>query len=201
MIRNWRRDWGEGDFPFLFVQLAPFQKIEEQPTDTAWAWLREAQRQTSLREPNTAMAVITDVGNEKDIHPKKKQPVGERLALAALALAYGQQVAYTGPVFDAMKVADGKAVLSFKNAEKGLEARGGELKGFTVAGKDGKFVDAKAVVQGDRVIVSSPEVPEPAAVRFGWANFPVVNLWGKDGLPASPFRTDDWPPVQVKPAK
>ncbi len=201
MIKNWRHDWGGADFPFLFVQLAPFMKIEHQPTDTPWARLRESQRQTALTLPNTAMAVITDVGNEKDIHPKKKQPVGERLALAALALAYGRPVAYTGPVYDSMKVIDGKAVLTFKNAERGLESRGGEPTGFTIAGKDGKFVNAKAVIQGNQVIVSSPEVAEPAAVRFGWANYPVVNLWGKDGLPASPFRTDDWPAPWRKEAK
>jgi sialate O-acetylesterase len=201
MIKNWRDDWGQGDFPFLFVQLAPFLKIEEQPTDTPWAWLREAQRQTSITVPNTAMAVITDLGDEKDIHPKRKQPVGERLAAAALALAYGQKVPYTGPVYDSMKVADGKAVLTFKNADGGLEARGGELTGFTVAGKDGKFVPARAAIEGKEVIVSSPDVPEPVAVRFGWANYPVVNLWGKDGLPASPFRTDDFPPPWSKSGK
>ncbi len=200
MIKNWRQDWGQGDFPFLFVQLAPFQDIDLDPTDTPWAWLREAQRQTSLTVPNTAMAVITDLGEEQDIHPKQKEPVGQRLALAALALAYGQKVPYTGPVFESMKVDGSKAVLTFKNAEHGLDVRGEELTGFTIAGKDGKFVPATAVVQGNQVIVSSPNVTEPAAVRFGWANFPVVNLWGKDGLPASPFRTDDLPPPWKKPA-
>lgn len=201
MIKNWRDDWGQGDFSFLFVQLAPFMKIEQQPMDPPWAWLREAQRITSLKVPHTAMAVITDVGDERDIHPKQKRPVGERLAMAALAIAYGQKVPYTGPVYDSMKVADGKAVLSFKNVEQGLEARGGELTGFTIAGKDGKFVNAKAVIQGDQVIVSSADVAEPTAVRFGWANYPVVNLWGKDGLPASPFRTDDLPaPGAAKPS-
>jgi sialate O-acetylesterase len=202
MIKTWRHDWGQGDFPFLFVQLAPFQKIEEEPTDRPWAWLREAQRQTSLTLPNAAMAVITDVGDEKDIHPKQKQPVGERLAAAALALAYHQKVPYTGPVYDSMKVVDGKAILTFKNADAGLEARGSELTGFTVAGTDGKFVRAEAMVQGNQVIVSSPSVHEPVAVRFGWDNHPVVNLWGKDGLPASPFRTDNFPsPTAPKPAR
>jgi sialate O-acetylesterase len=201
MIKNWRHDWGQGDFPFLFVQLAPFMKIRDEPTDTAWAWLREAQRQTSLTVPDTAMAVITDVGDQKDIHPKQKQPVGERLAFAALAMVYDQKVPYTGPVYDSMKVADGKAIVTFKNAENGLEARGGDLTGFTVAGKDGKFVHARAELQGNQVIVSSPAVPEPAAVRFGWAEYPVVNLWGKDGLPASPFRTDDFPAPWKKPSK
>jgi sialate O-acetylesterase len=201
MIQNWRRDWGQGEFPFLFVQLAPFQKIQEQPTDRPWAWLRESQRQTSLNVPNSAMAVITDVGAQTDIHPKKKQPVGERLGHAALALAYGEKVPYTGPVYESMKVADGKATITFKNADGGLEARDGALTGFTIAGKDGKFVSASAIIQGNQVIVSSPNVQEPAAVRFGWADYPVVNLWGKDGLPASPFRTDNFPAPWHQPAK
>ena len=202
MIKNWRQDWGQGDFPFLFVQLAPFMEIVEEPTDTPWAWLREAQRQTSLTLPNTAMAVITDVGDEEDIHPKHKRPVGERLVAAALAtLAYGQNVAHTGPVYDSMKVTGGKVAIKFKNADGGLEARGDELTGFTIAGKDGKFLPAKAVLEGNEVIVSSPDVQEPVAVRFGWANYPVVNLWNNDGLPASPFRTDDFPPPWVNAAK
>jgi sialate O-acetylesterase len=201
MIKNWRADWGQGDFPFLFVQLAPFQDIDLDATDTPWAWLREAQRQTSLTLPNTAMAVITDLGDEFDIHPKDKRPVGERLAFAALSLAYGQKVPYSGPVFDSMKVADGKAVVTFKNADAGLAFHGDELTGFTIAGKDGKFVPATAVLQGNQVIVSSPEVHEPAAVRFGWSNYPLGNLWGKDGLPASPFRTDDFPPPWKKSGK
>jgi sialate O-acetylesterase len=201
MIKNWRQDWGQGDFPFLFVQLAPFQDIDLDASDTPWAWLREAQRQTSLTLPNTAMAVITDVGDEFDIHPKDKRPVGERLAFAALSLAYGQKVPYTGPVFDTMKVEDGKAVITFKNADAGLAFHGDELTGFTIAGKDGKFVPGTAVLQGNQVIVSSPEVPEPAAVRFGWSNYPLGNLWGKDGLPASPFRTDDFPAPWKKSGK
>jgi sialate O-acetylesterase len=201
MIRNWRRDWGQNDFPFLFVQLAPFLDAEDQPTDTPWAWLREAQRQTSLTLPNTAMAVITDVGEENNIHPRQKLPVGERLGKAALTVAYGQHVPYTGPVYDSMKAENGEAIVTFKNAEHGLEARGDELTGFTIAGRDGKFVPAKAVIQGNQVVVSSPDVHEPAAVRYGWANFPVVNLWGKDGLPASPFRTDNFPPPWKKEKK
>ena len=139
------------------------------------------------------MAVITDVGDEKDIHPKKKEPVGARLALAAQKIAYGQDIVYSGPTYKAMKVKDGKAVLTFENTGTGLEARGGELKGFAIAGADKKFVWAKAEIQGDKVVVSSPEVGEPVAVRYGWADFPVVNLWNKNGLPASPFRTDDFP--------
>jgi sialate O-acetylesterase len=205
MIRNWRNDWDQGDFPFLLVQLAPFMAIKEQPSESTWAELREAQALATKKLPKVGMAVITDVGDEKDIHPKKKEPVGARLALAARKIAYGQDIVYSGPTYKSMKVKDSKAILSFENVGRGLEARDGrdgapspsaastELKGFTIAGEDKKFVWAKAEIQGDKVIVSSPEVSEPVAVRCGWADFPVVNLWNKDGLPASPFRTDDFP--------
>jgi len=193
MIKDWRARWGEGDFPFLFVQIAPWQKIRKEPGDSAWAELREAQRLTSLEVPNTAMAVITDVGDEIDIHPKQKSPVGGRLALAARALAYGQKGEYSGPVYAGMKVEGGKAVLSFRHQGGGLVARGGRPEGFTVAGADHRFVNAKAEIHGDKVAVWSPHVKHPVAVRFGWADYPVVNLWNKAGLPASPFRTDDFP--------
>jgi sialate O-acetylesterase len=168
-------------------------KKEAEPTDTAWARLREAQRQTSLKLENTGMAVITDVGDEKDIHPKQKEPVGSRLALAALALAYDKKIEYSGPEFKSMEIQDDKAVLSFKHVGSGLDAKEGKLTGFTIAGEDGVFVNADAVIGGDKVIVTSPKVPRPVAVRYGWANYPLGNLWNKDGLPASPFRTDDWP--------
>jgi sialate O-acetylesterase len=193
MIRNWRADWGEGDFPFLFVQLAPFMKIEPEPRESAWAELRDAQRLTALTVPRTAMAVITDVGDENDIHPRKKEPVGARLAMAARAVAHGERVEYAGPTFQEMKVKGGRAILQFKHASGGLVAREGELTGFTIAGPDRKFVNAQAVIEGDRVIVSSPQVAHPVAVRYGWANYPVVNLYDQAGLPASPFRTDDFP--------
>ena len=195
MIKSWRDRWDQGDFPFLFVQLAPFMKIEEQPQGSAWAELREAQLITLSKAPNTAMAVITDVGNEKDIHPKPKKPVGERLALAARALAHGEKIEYSGPIFESMITSGERAILRFKHTGKGLEARGETLTGWTIAGEDKKFHDAQATIEGDTVIVSSPEVTAPVAVRFGWANYPVVNLWNKDGLPASPFRTDSWPGV------
>jgi sialate O-acetylesterase len=205
MIQNWRDDWKQGDFPFLCVQLAPFMPIVTEPQESAWAELREAQLLTSLNLKNAGMAVITDVGDPKDIHPKKKGPVGARLALAARGIAYGEKIEYSGPVYDKMTVKDGKAVLSFKHAGKGLEAKDGELHGFTIAGADKKFYNAKAEIQGDSVLVWSDEVKEPVAVRYGWANCPVVNLWNKDGLPASPFRTDDFPmvtaPKTARPAK
>jgi sialate O-acetylesterase len=197
MIRNWRRDWAQGNFPFLEVQLAPFMAIKEQPAESTWAELREAQALATKALPNVGMAVITDVGDEKDIHPKKKEPVGARLALAARAIAYGEDIVYSGPTYKSMKVRDGKASLTFNHAGRGLEARGGELKGFAIAGVDKKFVWAKAEIQDDKVVVSSPDVSDPVAVRYGWADYPVVNLWNKDGLPASPFRTDDFPMITL----
>jgi sialate O-acetylesterase len=195
MIESWRATWKQGDFPFLFVQLAPFMAIVSEPKESAWAELREAQFLTSLRCKNTGMAVITDVGDPKDIHPTKKEPVGARLALAARGITYGQEIEYSGPVYEKMTVKDGKAVLRFKHAGKGLEAKDGPLQGFAIAGADRKFYNAKAEIQGDTVLVWCDKVPEPVAVRYGWADCPVVNLWNKDGLPASPFRTDDFPGV------
>lgn len=193
MIADWRERWGQGDFAFLLVQLAPFQKIVEQPGDSAWAELREAQLLATQKLPKVGMAVITDVGEEEDIHPKQKEPVGQRLALAARALAYNENLEHSGPVYRDVTFEDGKAVLSFDHIGGGLVARGGPLQGFSVAGADGKFVNAEAEIVGDTIVVHSPQVPEPAAVRFGWANYPVVNLWNKAGLPATPFRTDDFP--------
>ena len=172
----------------------PWQKIEEQPTDTGWARLREAQLMT-LKVPNTGMAVITDVGERNDIHPKKKEPVGARLALLARKIAYGENVVAMGPVYKSMTVEGNRAVLSFDNVGAGLEARDGKLTGFTVAGEDRKFHNAEAEVRGDTVVVHSSEVERPVAVRYGWANYPLGNLWNKDGLPATPFRTDDWPGI------
>jgi sialate O-acetylesterase len=195
MIESWRATWKQGDFPFWFVQLAPFREIVSEPQESDWAELREAQLMTALHCKNTGMAVITDVGDPKDIHPTKKEPVGARLALAARGIAYGQNMEYSGPVYDKMTLKDGKAVLHFKHAGKGLEAKDGPLQGFTIAGADRRFYNAKAEIQGDTVLVWCDKVPEPAAVRYGWANCPVVNLWNKDGLPASPFRTDDFPGV------
>jgi len=198
MIKNWRDDWKQGEFPFLFVQLAPFMKRDAEPTDTPWARMREVQRLTSLKVPTTAMAVITDAGDEKDIHPKKKEPAGARLALAARAIAYGEKIEFAGPVYESIKIEDGKAILSFTHGGAGLEAKDGKLTGFTVAGDDRNFVNADAVIQGDTIVVSSPKIARPAAVRYGWANFPEGNLWNKAGLPASPFRTDNWPAVSKK---
>ena len=202
MIKCWRDDWKQGDFPFLFVQLAPFMKIEPEPKESGWAELREAQLLTALHCPKTAQAVITDVGEEADVHPKQKDPVGARLALAAQAIAYGEKIEFSGPAYAAMKVQGNKVILSFTHLGGGLVAKDGALKGFTIAGADKKFVNAQAEIQGDKIVVCCDQVAKPAAVRYGWANFPVVNLWSKAGLPASPFRTDDWPGVTwPKPAE
>jgi sialate O-acetylesterase len=194
MIKSWRDRWNQGDFPFLFVQLAPWEAPND-PTHETWAELREAQLMTLSKSPNTAMAVITDVGDEKDIHPPQKKPVGERLALAARALAYGEKIEHSGPIFESLTTSGERAILRFTHTGEGLEARGEKLTGFTVAGEDKKFHPADAKIEGDTVIVTSTEVSRPVAVRFGWRNYPVVNLWNKNGLPASPFRTDNWPGV------
>jgi sialate O-acetylesterase len=195
MIQNWRNDWKEGDFPFLIVELAPFQRIEAEPQESAWAELREAQLLTTTKLPNCGMAVITDVGDEKDIHPRWKAPVGERLALAARALGNGEKIVYSGPTYHSLKIDGNRIVLTFDHVGSGLVAKGGPLVGFTIAGEDRKFVHAEAEIRDDKIVVSSKRVPRPIAVRFGWANYPVVNLWNKEGLPASPFRTDDFPMV------
>jgi sialate O-acetylesterase len=186
MIQDWRKAWGN-DFTFLFVQLAPYAP----PPAGTYAELREAQALT-LKLPKTGMAVITDVGEEKDIHPKQKAPVGERLALAARAIAYGEKIEYSGPTYSGMKVEGNRAVLSFTHVGGGLVAKGDRLAGFTIAGADQKFVPAEAEIKGDKIIVHSPQVAQPVAVRFGWENYPMLNLWNKAGLPASPFRTDDF---------
>jgi sialate O-acetylesterase len=182
MIQNWRQVWGQGDFPFLFVQIAPHQGMTPE--------IREAQLRSWQKVPHTAMAVITDIGNETDIHPTQKEPVGARLALAARAIAYGEKITYSGPVYQSMKVEGARAVLSFTHLGTGLLAKGGDLKGFTIAGADGSFTSATAVIEGDKVSVSSPTVAKPVAVRYGWVNTPDVNLFNKEGLPATPFRTD-----------
>jgi sialate O-acetylesterase len=197
MIKNWRKDWRQGEFPFLFVQLANFMAVDAEPVDSAWAELREAQLMT-LALPNTGMAVIIDIGEADDIHPKNKQDVGKRLALWALAKTYGKDLVYSGPIYKSMKTEGNKIILDFEHSGGGLVASGVEsLKGFAVAGADRKFVWADAKIDGETVVVSSDEIRKPAAVRYGWANNPVCNLMNKEGLPASPFRTDDWPGITI----
>jgi len=192
MIKDWRQKWGQGDFPFYFVQLANFMQADQLPVESAWAELREAQLKT-LTLPNTGMATIIDIGEAKDIHPKNKQDVGKRLGLIALAKTYGQKINYSGPVYQSQKVEGKQITLTFGNSENGLKARDGqELKGFAIAGADKKFYWANAVIKGNQVVVSSNEVTSPVAVRYAWGNNPVCNLISNDGLPASPFRTDNW---------
>jgi sialate O-acetylesterase len=182
MIKDWRAQWDQGAFPFLYVQVAPYYQMPPE--------IREAQADTLATTENTAMVVTTDCGDAKDIHPARKEPVGARLALAARAKAYGQGVEYSGPVFESARFGGGVATVSFSHVGMGLSSGGDPLKGFTLAGKDGVFRPADAVIRGREVIVSSPEVSEPVAVRYGWENVPDCNLSNLAGLPASPFRSD-----------
>lgn len=192
MIQNWRDAWGQGDFPFLYVQLANYMARENQPTDPDWAWLRESQTKT-LSVRNTGMAVIIDIGEANDIHPRNKADVGKRLALAAQHVAYGKKLVYSGPMYDSMKVEGNKIRLKFKHVGGGLIAKDGPvLKGFAIAGEDRKFTWANAKIEGDSVVVWSDTLSQPVAVRYAWANNPECNLYNKEGLPASPFRTDEW---------
>jgi len=182
MIEDWRRQWGVGDFPFLFVQISNFKSSPAED----WAELREQQLKT-LELRNTAMAVTIDIGNPDDVHPTDKLDVGLRLALAARALSYGEDVSYSGPIFR-QATPEGSAIrVWFDHHAKGLMAKGGELTGFEVAGADGKFVAAQAHIDGHTVVASSEAVAEPAMVRYGWANSPQCNLFNGEGLPASPF--------------
>lgn len=199
MIRSWRQAWGQGDFPFLFVQLAPYDGRPAKPLKAySWAELREAQLLTTKNCPNTAMAVITDAGDAADIHPTRKEPVGARLALAARKLAYGQDVVFSGPVCKGKKIALGNIVLYFDHVGSGLVAKDGDLRGFAIAGADNVFVEASAnIVDGNKVVVSSSRVPYPRNVRYGWINCPDVNLFNREGIPASPFRTDSLPMVTM----
>ncbi len=192
MIKDWRKIWGVGPFPFLWVQLANWQAVEEQPTDTGWARLREAQTMT-LQTPNTAQAVIIDIGETDDIHPRNKQDVGYRLSLGARKLAYEESLVYAGPQYKSMSVEGNKIRLEFELQGSQLEAKETELQEFAIAGADKKFYWAKAKIDGNSIVVWSDEVPNPVAVRYAWANNPIkANLYNTEGLPASPFRTDDW---------
>jgi len=188
MIRAWRRQWGQGDFPFVFVQLANFLEPSEAPAESQWAEARWAQR-LALREPDTAMAVAIDAGEWNDIHPENKQVVGERLALAARTVAYGEgDLVGSGPLAKSVTAEAGRLIVSFDSVGSGLEARDGPPREFAVAGEDGAFAPAQAELQGDRVIVWSDTVPSPVRVRYAWADNPAgANLYNREGLPASPF--------------
>lgn len=197
MIRNWRTSWADNDFPFYFVQLANWQPIKPEPGESEWAELREAQTLT-LREPKTGMAVTIDIGETNDIHPRNKLDVGHRLAVWALANTYNQKLEFSGPLFKSFSVKGNEIRLKFDHAKSGLKTSdGGPVKGFAIAGEDKRFVWAEARIEGDEIVVSSKDVAKPVAVRYAWADNPVTNLYNKVGLPASPFRTDDWPGVTV----
>ena len=194
MIQDWRQAWGQGDFPFLFVQLANF--ATKAPQDGTWAELREAQTMTLSLE-KTGMAVAVDIGDPANIHPANKQEVGRRLALAAQAIAYGKQVEWYGPMYDSMAIDGDQVRIKFGHAQ-GLRTQDGRpARELVIAGEDRKFVEAQATIEGDTLVVSSPAVAKPAAVRYGWNDCPTCTLINAAGLPASPFRTDDWPGLTV----
>ena len=193
MIQDWRNAWGQGDFPFLFVQLANFGKND---TESQWPELREAQTM-ALQLKNTGMAVTIDIGNPNDIHPTNKQDVGLRLGLAARAVAYGEKLVYSGPLFRQVTVEDNALRVWFDHTTGGLTAKGGALKGFLIAGKDGNFVPAEARIDKETVVVSSPKVKQPLHVRYAWAESPECNLFNASGLPAGPFRSDEWQEPKV----
>jgi sialate O-acetylesterase len=194
LIKNWRQKWGY-EFPFYWVQLANFMAPAAQPGESQWAELRDAQRM-ALSLPKTGQAVIIDIGEADDIHPRNKKDVGYRLALNALANEYGKKIEYSGPVYKSMEKKDDRLILSFDHAESGLHAFGnkyGFVQGFAIAGEDKKFVWARAFVENGKVVVHSPEVKNPVAVRYAWTDNPGdANLYNMEGLPASPFKTDSW---------
>jgi sialate O-acetylesterase len=195
MIEDWRDQWGEGAFPFLFVQLANF--ITGPPGNAYWAELREAQTM-ALDLDNTGMAVTIDIGDSLDIHPRNKQDVGKRLALAALKVAYGQDNAWSGPLYESMRIQGDSAIITFKEVDEGLMVVGNDkLTGFTIAGEDQQFYPATArIFSENEVSVKSRQVESPVAVRYGWTNNPKTNLYNEAFLPASPFRTDEWTGVE-----
>ena len=221
MITSWRKAWNQPDFPFYVVQLANFMAQRTEPADSNWANIREAQRITAMNLPNSGLAVAVDIGEEKDIHPKNKQEVGRRLALVAEAKTYGKQIVFSGPEFDKVQFDGANARITFKpGTATGLATKdGGPVKGFAIAGADKKFVWAEAkIVPGDIRIkgaksskakaqepaatvikLSAEGVTQPVAVRYAWANNPEVNLVNEAGLPAVPFRTDNWPQAESKP--
>ncbi len=195
MIKDWRQAWGQGDFPFLVVQLANYHPEVGQPGESNWAELRASQM-AALSLPNTAVVAAIDIGEANDIHPKNKLDVGKRLGLAARKIAYGEEVVHSGPVFKSMKVEGDKIRMDFTSVGSGLISKDkyGYLRGFAIAGADQKFEWAMAYIDGNSVVVFSPEIKNPVAVRYAWADNPgPLDLYNEEGLPALPFRTDDWP--------
>ncbi len=198
MIQDWRRHWNEGNFPFYIVQIAPWQAVKPEPANSAWAELQEAQAITARTVPNSGLATCIDIGNPHNIHPKDKRDVGLRLCLLALRHTYHKNVVDSGPVFKGMRIKGGQVTLFFTHTNGGLKTRdttlahGSKLQGFAVAGADKHFVWANAKIVGNTVVLSSPDVPHPVAVRYAWADSPVCNLFNGKNLPAPPFRTDNW---------
>jgi len=190
LIRGWRKVWGGGEFPFYYVQLPNFKTPQSKPVeDDGWVTVQEAMLKT-LAVPNTGMAVTIDVGDARNIHPPNKQAVGKRLALWALAKTYEKDIVCCGPIYRSSSRKGSAMVITFDHVGGGLVAKGGPLKGFAIAAADKQFIWAEAKIQGDTVLVSSPKIKTPAAVRYAWAPNPTCNLYNKAGLPASPFRTD-----------
>ena len=192
LIKDWRNNWHQGDFPFLYVQLPNFVEENFETTKYDWAVLRETQLR-ALSIPNTGMAVTIDIGEFNDIHPVKKEPVGDRLALAAQKVAYGDNnVVYSGPIYKSLEIKGNRVILSFTNVGGGLVAKGGELKCFEICGIDNVYYPAKATIANNKIVVTSEKVDKPVATRYAWANNPeAVNFYNKEGLPASPFRTNE----------
>jgi sialate O-acetylesterase len=192
MIQDWRIRWQQGSFPFLFVQLANHKQKQTTPVEDPVAELRETQLMT-LRYPNTGMATAIDIGDPVDIHPRNKLDVGKRLYLAAKHVAYGDDIVYSGPMYESMEIEGNKIRITFSSVGGGLTINGGPgIEGFTIAGTDRIFYWANAEIDGDTVIVYSDRVDKPEAIRYGWAANPAVNLYNKEGLPAVPFRTDNY---------
>lgn len=191
LIADWRKHWNQGDLPFLYVQLPNFMDVNYLPSESNWALLREAQLK-ALSVPNTGMAVTIDLGEWNDVHPDNKKDVGIRLALVAEKIVYGEDIVYSGPLYDSHKIEGNKIIITFRHTGSGMIANDGEeLKWFSVAGSDKKFVWAKAVIEGNKVIVWNDDIQNPLYVRYAWADNPDgANLYNKEGLPASPFRTD-----------
>ncbi len=193
LINNWRKSWNQGDFPFLFVQLPNFLEAQKQPSDGGWARFREIQMK-ALSLPKTGMAVAIDLGEWNDVHPLNKKDVGKRLAISAQKIAYGDDsIVFSGPIYKSMEIVDNKIIISFDHCGSGLVVKGGrELKHFAIAGNDMKFVWAKAKIENGKVVVWNDKIKNPVAVRYAWANNPEgANLYNKEGLPVSPFRTDN----------
>ena len=199
MIQNWRDEWKQGDFPFYWVQLADFRSEKPEPADSDWAELREAQTMTMDALPNTGEAVILNLGEASDIHPKNKQDVAMRLARWALAEDYGVKVVHQSPRYKSMEVKGNKAILTFDHVGGGLDTFDVPTPiGFTIAGEDQKFVKANAKIVGsNKIEVWNDAVATPAAVRYAWADNPVCNVQNKEGLPLTPFRSDDWPGITI----